>query len=175
MESVGDKQGATVTPDGRRLAPMPDGVTIRPLSTLVDGRGWLLEIWNPVWEWHTEPLVHAYAFTVRPGVVKGWGSHKKTEDRYCVLFGEALLVLYDDRPESPTYQMVSEIPISEFHRCLLNIPPGIWHAVANVGTGDFVALNMKTTVFDHADPDKYSLPLDTDHIPYDFDRLQLDH
>jgi dTDP-4-dehydrorhamnose 3,5-epimerase len=173
-DDKGHKQGATVTTDGARLAPMPEGVTVRPLTTHVDGRGWLMEIWNPVWEWHAEPLVHCYAFTVRPGVTKGWGRHERTEDRYCVMSGEALLVLYDDRPESSTYRMISEIPLSGFHRCLLNIPAGIWHAVANVGTEDFMALNMKTTVFDHADPDKFSLPLDTDHIPYDLAKLRSD-
>ena len=41
-----------------------------------------------------------------------------------------------------------------------------------MGTTDFVAVNLKTTAFDHANPDKYELPLDTDRIPYDFSKLR---
>ena len=168
VEQPGVKQPPTVTPSGERLAPVPHGVTFRDLTTLVDHRGWLVELFNPAWNWHPGPLVHAYAFTVRPGIVKGWGRHERTEDRYCVLFGEAVTVLYDDRGDSPTRGLVAEIPLSEYRRCLMNIPVGIWHATANVGSTDFVALNFKTAAFDHSDPDKYTLPIDTDQIPYRF-------
>jgi dTDP-4-dehydrorhamnose 3,5-epimerase len=164
----GEKQPVTVTASGERLAPVPHGVTFRALTTHADHRGWLMEMFNPDWGWHPGPLVHAYAFTVRPGIVKGWGRHAKTEDRYCVLFGEAMVVLYDDRPDSPTRGLVSEIPFTERHRRLMNIPVGIWHAVANIGSTDFVGVNFKTRSFDHADPDKYTLPLATDQIPYRF-------
>lgn len=170
--SEGSQQPPTVTPDGASLAALPAGVTLRRLTTHVDGRGSLVEIFNPVWQWHAEPLVHAYMFTVRPGSIKAWGRHEKTEDRWSVLFGEAMLVLYDDRPDSTTRGLVSEIALSEYHRTILNIPVGIWHGVANLGDVDFVALNLKTTAFDHGRPDKFSLPWDTDEIPYDFGKLR---
>ena len=171
-DDLGAKQPETVTEEGARLAPVPAGVRFRDLVTHVDARGWLLELFNPLWGWHPEPLAHAYAFTVRPGVVKGWGRHAKAEDRYAVLFGEAMLVLYDDRDSSTTRGLVSEIPLSEYHRRLVTIPMGVWHAVACLGNRDFVGINFKTEPFDHADPDKYTLPLDTDAIPYDFSNLR---
>jgi len=46
--------------------------------------------------------VFAYVFTLRPGVVKGWGMHLEHEDRYFILHGELEVVMYDDRPASPT-------------------------------------------------------------------------
>jgi dTDP-4-dehydrorhamnose 3,5-epimerase len=170
MVDAGEKQQPTTSPSGERLLELPHGVSIRPLNTHVDDRGWLLELFNPLWGWHPEPLVHAYITTVRPGVIKGWGRHARTEDRYGVLFGEALTVLYDDRPDSPTRGHVTEVPLSEYHRCLINIPAGIWHAVSNLATRDFVFINFKTTPFDSADPDKFTLPIDTDQIPYRFPR-----
>ncbi|MEX0825616.1 MAG: dTDP-4-dehydrorhamnose 3,5-epimerase family protein [Acidimicrobiia bacterium] len=168
----GTKQQQTVDSAGERVAPVPAGVTFRNLTTHVDGRGWLVELFNPMWKWHPAPLAHAYAFTVRPGVIKGWGRHARTEDRYAVLFGEAVLVLHDSREGSPTEGLTAEIPLSEFHRRLVSIPAGVWHALACVGKGDFVGINFKTEPFDHADPDKYTLPLGTDEIPYDFTRLR---
>ncbi|MEX1208430.1 MAG: dTDP-4-dehydrorhamnose 3,5-epimerase family protein [Acidimicrobiia bacterium] len=171
-DSRGTKQPPTVDSQGERIAPVPEGVIFRDLVTHVDGRGWLLELFNPLWKWHPAPLAHAYAFTVRPGVIKGWGRHVRTEDRYAVLFGEAMLVLHDAREESPTMGLTAEIPLSDFRRRLVSIPAGVWHALACVGDRDFVGINFKTEPFDHADPDKYTLPLDTDQIPYDFSRLR---
>ena len=169
---AGSKQPQTVTPDGRTVAPVPDGVIFRDLTTHTDARGSVVELFNPRWKWHPDPLAHAYVFTVRPGIIKGWGRHERTIDRYANLYGEGMLVLCDAREGSPTEGMISEIPLVEHHRRLVAIPAGIWHAVACLGDRDFVAISFKTVAFDHADPDKYTLPLDTDTIPYDFARLR---
>ena len=49
------------------------------------------------------------------------------------------------------------------------IPAGIWHADHNIGSRDAVVVNFPTIPYDHASPDKYRLPLDTDRIPYRFE------
>jgi dTDP-4-dehydrorhamnose 3,5-epimerase len=95
--------------------------------------------------------------------------HKKHEDRYFILFGEMEAVLYDERPDSPTYGLVSKIVLSEYRRRLMNIPAGIWHADRNIGNKDAVIINFPTIPYDHTNPDKYRLPLDTDKIPYKFE------
>jgi len=169
---LGTRQPQTVDADGRSIAPVPEGVVFRDLTTHTDARGSLVELFNPRWNWHPDPLAHAYAFTVRPGIIKGWGRHAETEDRYANLFGEAMVVLYDDRRGSSTGGMIAEVPLVEHHRRLMTIPAGVWHAVACLGSRDFVGVNFKTVAFDHMNPDKFTLPLDTDRIPYDFDRLR---
>lgn len=116
------------------------------------------------------PLQYIYVFTVRPGIVKGWGLHKKHDDRYFLISGEMQLVLYDVGPDSPTCGKVSTILMSEKDRRLINIPAFVWHADHNIGTTDAVVVNMPTRLYDHADPDKYRLPVDTPLIPYSFDR-----
>ena len=65
--------------------------------------------------------------------------------------------------------MVNEIFLGERNRALVVIPTGVFHAVQNVGTTDAVFVNMPTRPYDHANPDKYRLPIDTDEIPYRFD------
>jgi dTDP-4-dehydrorhamnose 3,5-epimerase len=154
--------------DGTRLARLIDGVRIRPLATHADGRGSVTELYDPRWNWHDEPLVFVYTFTIRPGFIKGWNLHKEHEDRYTLLQGEMELVLYDPRPESLTCGDVCRIVLSEHNRCLVNIPRNVWHADYNIGTKDVVAVNFPTTPYDHANPDKYRLPIGTDLIPYSF-------
>lgn len=157
-----------VTPEGAPLRRLTHGVTIRDLLTHVDERGSLMELYDPRWEWHPEPMVFAYCFTVRPGFVKGWGLHKQHEDRYVLLQGEMELVLYDPRPDSPTADEICRIQLTPYRRCIVNIPRNVWHADHNIGPGDVLVVNFPTMAYDHARPDKYRLPINTDLIPYRF-------
>ena len=103
-----------------------------------------------------------------PGVVKGWNLHKRHQDRYAILQGEMLLVLYDPRPESPTCGEVCSIVLSGHDRCLVNVPENVWHADYNMGTLDVLIVNFPTIPYDHADPDKWRLPIGSPLIPYQF-------
>jgi dTDP-4-dehydrorhamnose 3,5-epimerase len=157
---------ATVTPDGESLAELPDGVTFREAVTHVDSRGSVTELFDERWDWHPDPLVFCYVFTVRPKQVKGWGMHLEHEDRYFVLFGELSIVMYDAREGSPTRGLVATVVLSEYRRRLMNVPTGVWHANHNIGDRDAVCINFPTRPYDHESPDKYRLPLDTEEIPY---------
>lgn len=167
MRPVQDSQ--TVTPDGQSTLPVPEGVTFHDVTTHVDDRGSVCEIFDPRWGWHPDPVVFVYTFSIRPGMIKGWGLHKNHEDRYFLLSGELEVVLYDDRPDSSTRGLVSKIYLSEYRRRLMNIPTGVWHADHNIGSKDAIVVNCPTIQYDHTSPDKYRLPLDTDQIPYKFD------
>ena len=162
------KDVPTVTSEGFDLTRLPDGVKLKEIKTHIDDRGSVFELYDIRWDWHPEPLVFSYAYTVRPQVVKGWVLHKRHEDRYFVLSGELEVVLYDARPESSTYHQVSKIVLSEYNRRIMNIPRYVWHAVHNIGLKDVMAVNFPTIPYDHNDPDKYRLPIDTDEIPYKF-------
>jgi dTDP-4-dehydrorhamnose 3,5-epimerase len=164
------RDGATVTAKGASLSRLTEGVKFRPSPTHADARGTIIELYDPRWGWHPEPLVFAYSFTIRPGVAKGWNLHREHEDRYMLLQGEVLTVLYDPRPDSSTCGEVCEIVLSEHERRLVNIPRNVWHADYNIGNKDAVVVNFPTTPYDHANPDKYRLPLDTKLIPYRFPR-----
>lgn len=113
-------------------------------------------------------MVFSYMFTLRPSMVKGWGMHMKHEDRYLVLFGEMEVIMYDTREESPTKGLISRVHLSEWDRRLMCIPTGIWHANYNPGNKDAVIINHPTQPYDHENPDKYRLPLDTPEIPFKF-------
>ena len=159
---------STVTPTGEPLRRLTEGVKIREARTLSDERGSVVEIFDQRWGWHAASVASLHCFTIRPGYVKGWGLHESHEDRYFVLAGEMELVLFDPRPNSTTYGQICKIFMSGGNRCLVNIPSCVWHADHNIGTTDVVVIDMPTVPYDHANPDKYRLPIDTPLIPYSF-------
>lgn len=163
----GQRDTQTVDATGRRLAPLPHGTALRPLVTHTDDRGTVCELYDPRWGVNPDALVFAYTFTIRPGAAKGWGVHKEHEDRYAFISGELEVALYDGREDSPTAGLESRFVLSEAHRSLLVIPRGVWHAERNVGAVDVRVVNFPTIQYDHTNPDKYRLPLDTDELPVD--------
>ena len=159
---------AMVTSQGKPVKRLAHGVSFREAPVHIDERGSLFEIFDPRWNWHTDPMVFAYCFSIRPNVVKGWNLHREHEDRYCLICGEMKVVFYDVRPGSPTFGEVSEIVLSENRRGIVNVPVNVWHADQNIGSKDAVVVNFPTIQYDHANPDKYRLPIDTPLIPYSF-------
>ena len=163
------RDAQTVTPEGAPIAGLLDGMSIHRSPTHTDDRGTLTEIFDPRWGWHPDPVVYAYYITERPGHAKGWALHKEHDDRYFIIRGEAELVLYDVRPESSTCGQVCKLALSDRDHFIVNIPAFVWHASRNLGTTDAIMINFPTAPFDHANPDKYRLPLDTPLIPYSLD------
>jgi dTDP-4-dehydrorhamnose 3,5-epimerase len=160
----------TVKPDGRTVAPLIDGVVIRHAVTQIDDRGTLCEILRPDWGFHPAPFSYVYQFSIRPGKVKGWHQHHQHDDRIFLSQGTVKVVLYDPRPESPTYRMINEIHRSELHRSIMVIPQFVWHAHQNIGSTDALFISMPTRLYEHGSPDVYRLPLENDLIPYKFDQ-----
>lgn len=163
------KDTQTVTSNGQRVRPLISGVVIQPAVTHVDERGTLCEILSPDRPPHPAPLISVYQFTIRPGKIKGWHVHHLHDDRIFISQGHVKVVLYDDRPGSPTYGMVNEIYRSELDRTLMVIPAYVFHAHQNIGSNDALFISMPTRPYQHDDPDVHRLPIDTDQIPYKFD------
>src|ERR1019366_9045127 len=123
------------------------------------------ELYDPRWGVSPASLVFAYMFTIRPGMAKGWGMHREHDDRYAFLAGELELAFYDAREDSETSGQESHLMLSEAHRQLVTIPRGVWHAERNLGMTEVRVVNFPTEPYNHANPDKYKLPLDTDELP----------
>jgi dTDP-4-dehydrorhamnose 3,5-epimerase len=162
------KDVQTVTPDGKPVGRLIEGVVVQRAVTHADERGTLCEILAPHRAPHPAPIVSVYQFTIRPGMVKGWHVHRLHDDRIFISQGHAKVVLYDDRPESPTYGLINEIFRGEFDRTLMVIPAHVYHAHQNIGSTDVLFISMPTRAYEHGDPDVYRLPLDTTLIPYSF-------
>ena len=99
----GERDVQTVTPEGAPTRVPIDGVVTHTPITQVDHRGALFEIHNLDPALGSEPVVWAYADTVRPGQTKGWARHEVKIDRYTLIVGHLLVLLHDDRAGSPTH------------------------------------------------------------------------
>lgn len=165
--SAGTQDRATVTSDGRSVAPVIDGLKTKETVVHVDHRGRLFEVFNPADDYWSGPVVHSYVFTVRPGTIKGWGVHDHKFDRYCIISGEMLVVLWDGRDASPTFGLVQEVVLAPEGTRMLTTPPGVWHANINLGTTECMVMNHPTMPYDYEHPDRRLLPWDTTEIPVD--------
>jgi dTDP-4-dehydrorhamnose 3,5-epimerase len=172
-----DKFGAeadslTITPDGQRVNAVIEGVqTIAPVAH-VDHRGRLYEVINPVRdpEFWVDPVIASYVFTIRENTLKGWGVHEHKEDRYCLISGETMTVLFDARFESPTYGVVQEVPLTPSGIRQLLIPAGVWHCSINVAPAETMLINFPTKPYRYDAPDRLTLPWHTHNIPVDISR-----
>jgi dTDP-4-dehydrorhamnose 3,5-epimerase len=158
----------TTHDDGTPIHELPVGTELRDIVTPTDDRGTVFELLDDRTRLAGAPIVFSYCFTIRPGVIKGWGLHERHEDRYALMFGELEVVLYDEREDSPTRGLVSKVVLSEHRRQALVIPRGVWHADRNIGARDAVVVNFPTISYDRDAPDKLRLPLDSPRIPYSF-------
>ena len=163
----GKRDVQSVTPAGRSTRIAIDGVVTHTPVTHVDHRGSVFEMYNLDPALGSEPVVWAYADLVRPGQVKGWARHEHKDDRYTLITGEALIVLHDDRPESPTMGVSQQVVLSARATRQLFIPRGVWHISVNLADGETCLVNFPTAVYDHANPDRYLLAWDSKDIPVD--------
>ena len=168
-EALPVKDEQSVTPDGHSLRQLIDGVVVRHQAPVEDERGEICEIYNPAWGVLDAPIVYVYQTSIRPGRAKGWVVHMDQDDRLFISRGTIRFGLYDDRPESTTYKMLNVFTISDRNRALIVIPRRVYHGLQNVGDTEAVFINMPTQPYNHANPDKYRLPLKNDLIPFAFD------
>jgi len=99
--------------------------------------------------------------------VKGWGIHHQHEDRYCILSGEMEVVLYDPREDSPTRGLVSKIymtPAAADEHPRRGMARRPQHRPDRRDDDQ-----LPDDRYDHSNPDKYRLPIDTDQIPHSFE------
>ena len=170
-EGPGVQDVQTVTAEGVPTVPTIEGVELRTPPIHIDHRGALFEIYNGDPELWPEPAVYAYADTIFPGQIKGWNQHATKIDRYTLVYGELLVVLYDGRPDSPTQGVSQQITMSTRGTRQIRIPAGVWHLLLNLRQEEGHLVNLPTERYNHAAPDRKLLPWDTDQIPVDVKAL----
>ena len=147
------------------------GVKVKPLKVIPDERGRLFEILRSDERDLFQQFGQAYVTTTYPGVVKAWHYHKKQDDYFTCLKGMIKLVIYDHRPDSPTYRQINEFFIGEHNLCLIVVPRFTYHGWKCVSDNEAMILNLVTELYDYKNPDEYRLdPHDNDVIPYSWAR-----
>jgi len=93
--------------------------------------------------------------------------HERKDDRYSLITGELLTILYDARLDSPTHGVVQKVTLTTQGVRQLRIPTGVWHMNVNVGSEEAFLVNHPTEAYHHANPDRLLLPWDAPEIPVD--------
>jgi dTDP-4-dehydrorhamnose 3,5-epimerase len=165
--TAGSVDEQTVTSSGASVARAIQGVVTNAPVNHVDHRGRVFEVYAGPSEFWADPVVYCYAFTVRAQQTKGWGLHLEKEDRYTLIHGEVLTILYDARVDSPTHGLVQKVNLSGQGIRQLRIPTGVWHMNVNLGEREAFLVNHPTAVYHHEAPDRMLLPWDAEEIPVD--------
>lgn len=142
-----------------------DGVVIAPLKQIPDERGAVLHMLKAT-DPHFECFGEIYFSMVYPGVVKGWHRHSRMTINYAVPVGMIKLVLYDDRPGSPTRGRFQELCIGAFNYCLVKVPPMVWNGFKGIGAAPAIVANCATIPHDPEEIERLD-PL-SGKIPYDW-------
>ncbi|MEQ8195497.1 MAG: dTDP-4-dehydrorhamnose 3,5-epimerase family protein [Rhodospirillales bacterium] len=126
---------------------MIEGVRITPLKQFADERGKVMHMLRadrPPFEKFGE----VYFSTVKPGAVKAWRRHRKMTVNLAVPIGNILLVLFDDRENSPTRGQVQEVMLGAENYALATISPMIWNGFLGVGPEEALIVNCATLPHD---------------------------
>jgi len=148
---------------------MINGVVIKNLKVLPDERGRLMEILRADDELFRQ-FGQVYMTSAYPGVVKGWHYHKKQFDNMAVVKGMMKIVLYDGRPDSPTYGKVKEIFAGDHHPVLVHIPPYVYHGFKCISLEEALVVNIPNEPYNYTEPDEFRLDPHTSEIPYQWGR-----
>ena len=146
-------------------SPAIDGLLRVPLRRIPDERGTIMRMLRAD-DPHFLQFGEIYFTTVYEGVVKGWHKHREMTLNYACVFGRIKLVVYDNRPESPTGGTVEEIFLGPDDHSLVVIPPELWTGFKGM-TGPFaIVANCCTHAHDPARTTRLD-PFDN-AIPYDW-------
>ncbi len=162
MKQEKDPQKRTKNIDGGRVI---EGVQVIPLRRIPDERGTvyhMLKCTDP----HFRQFGEIYFSSVYPGVVKGWHKHREMTLNYACIYGRIKLVLYDEREDSPTRDMLMEIFLGDENYALVVIPPGVWNGFKGMNVPYAIVANCST----HPHDPSRGTRLDPfhNHIPYDW-------
>ncbi|OGM33817.1 hypothetical protein A3D01_02505 [Candidatus Woesebacteria bacterium RIFCSPHIGHO2_02_FULL_39_13] len=129
-----------------RESPTIRDVYYKRLTTYVDGRGDLTELWSEPWnkkEDVARKIEHVYFNTTHEGVIKGWHVHERTFSQYTCVRGKMQVVLVDVRRKFPTFGYVDQFIIGTQNPSLIVIPPGVLKAWKSL-RGDSIIVNLLT-------------------------------
>lgn len=129
---------------------MIEGVIISPLKTFPDDRGYFREIAR-MEGGSLQPCAQVSATLSYPGIIKAFHYHNQQDDLWYCASGMIQAVLYDRRPDSPTYKETQVITLGEQAPQTLFIPHGVVHGYKVLGNVSALVLYATSHVYDPAD------------------------
>ena len=147
-------------PTGRAI----DGVIVTPLRRIADERGTISHMLRRT-DPHFVQFGEIYFSSVYPGVIKAWHLNTQMVLNYACILGRVKLVLFDDRPPSPTRGALMELFLGPDNYCLVTIPQGVWNGFKGMSSPEALIANCASEPHDmgqsvRLDPLRNGIPYD---------------
>jgi dTDP-4-dehydrorhamnose 3,5-epimerase len=143
-----------------------DGVIITPLKEIYNSKGNILHIIkmdDPGYVTFGE----VYFSTIKSGLIKAWKRHLRMTLNLVCPVGSIRFILYDDRPNSNTYNTFQEVILSRGNNyARLTIPPGIWTGFKGLSKTENLLLNFADIKHDPSEQENISI--EQSHIKFDW-------
>lgn len=123
-------------------------VVIRPLKKFSDERGWLMELYRSD-ELKAEHVpAMTYISLTLPGIARGPHEHIDQTDYFCFAGPSSFKVyLWDNRPESATYNHKMTVVVGESAPAIVIVPQKVVHAYKNIGDKGGLVVNCPNRLF----------------------------
>lgn len=142
-------------------------VKIKGIVTHADDRGYLREVLRDddemLTRWAQTTVSKAF-----PGVIKAFHWHKKQDDLWYFVTGNARIILYDRRRDSPTFGETQVIPAGDHNPVTVLIPAGVAHGYQVLGHEPAMLMYHTTRMYDPASPDEERIPYNDPEIGFDW-------
>lgn len=122
------------------------GVEILPLSKCSDQRGWLSEVYRNDNSQHKPKMAYA-SFTVF-GMIRGPHEHVQQTD-FFIFFGpgDFAMHLWDNRPNSSTFEKKIMLIVGERNPCSVRVPPGVVHGYKCISKNGAYYVNLPDALY----------------------------
>lgn len=146
---------------------MIEGVKEKKLIRHFDDRGYFSEIIRD-----NDKLLRKFGQAsitkTYPGVIKAFHWHKKQDDVWFVVSGNAQVVLYDRRPRSKTKGETQVLYLGEDNPSIVLIPKGVAHGYRVLGEKPAVLVYLTTHSYNPNYPDEERIPYNDETINFDW-------
>jgi UDP-2-acetamido-2,6-beta-L-arabino-hexul-4-ose reductase len=126
------------------LSYLPEAERLYYPELKSDDRGFLFELIK------SPHIGQIFVSRTKPGITRGNHYHHTKVEKFCVIEGEAEVTMrLIDGEAVQRYRCSGKKP------AIIDIPPGLTHAITNVGEGELITLFWANELFDPAKPDTF--------------------
>jgi dTDP-4-dehydrorhamnose 3,5-epimerase len=147
---------------------MVKDIQIKKLARHVDDRGFFMEVLRD-----DDQLLKKFGqFSMSqtfPGVIKAFHYHKIQDDLWFFPVGNAQVVLYDIREDSPTKGETNVFYMGEYNPMLLYIPAGVAHGYRVLGNTPAIITYVTTESYQSDQPDEYRIAWNSPEIGFNWE------
>jgi dTDP-4-dehydrorhamnose 3,5-epimerase len=135
---------------------MIEGVLISKRRVIQDDRGDVMHMLKST-DVEFSQFGEMYFSKIKAGKKKTWRRHREATSQLTVPIGSVHFIIFDDRAQSATHGRRLDITIGESNHHLITIPPMVWYALENAGSGTALIGNCSSLPRDPSESDRRDL------------------